>query len=452
MLANMGERAIVVGGSMAGLLAVRVLADHYREVVLVDRDHLPSTAEQRPGVPQARHAHALLERGRRVLEHFLPGLQEALLADGARLYDSGRDSAFWSWAGEAVRFDSGIPFLAASRALLEHHVRKRVLALPNVRTRLGVAPSGLVGDAKAVSGIRLSDGDLAGDLVVDATGRDSKGPEWLEALGITPPAETVVKPFLGYASRVYEGPATPVWDQVALVAMALEPVFTRGIGMVPIENGKFIVTVIGLNGDYPPTDEAELAKFVRSIPVPKFHAWLDAATPVGPIHGFRYERNRLRHYESCALPAGFITVGDAVVSFNPIYGQGMTTAAIGIELLAEVLAGKPAPAELPRRFHKKLINLLKQPWSSATTEDLRYPGTEGKRNFGHKLAYAYVDRLFILASSEAAVRHTLIEVFGMIKPPSALFSPSMMWRVLKTSIPPDKVRPQDGLARKAVRG
>jgi 2-polyprenyl-6-methoxyphenol hydroxylase-like FAD-dependent oxidoreductase len=446
----MGERAIVVGGSMAGLLAVRVLADHYKEVVLVDRDQLPSQAEQRPGVPQARHAHVLLERGRRVIEHLLPGLGEALIADGARQYDSARDFAFWSWAGEAVRFDSGIPYLAASRALLEHHVRKRVLALPNVRTRLGVAPGGLAGDAKTVTGIRLPDGELSGDLVVDATGRESKGPEWLKALGITPPAETVVKPFLGYASRIYEGPAKPVWDQVALIAMGLEPEFTRGIGMVPIENGKFIVTVIGLNGDYPPTDEAELAKFVRSIPVPQFHGWLAAATPVSPISGFRYERNRLRHYEACALPAGFITVGDAVVSFNPIYGQGMTTAAIGIELLAEVLASKPSPAELPRRFHKKLIGVLKQPWTSTTTEDLRYPGTEGKRNFGQKLAYAYVDRLFLLASTNTAVRAALIEVFGMIRSPSALFSPSMMWRVLRTSIPPEKVRPQDGLARKRL--
>ena len=428
---------------MAGLLAARVLSNHAREVVIVERDRFPDTPEFRAGVPQARHAHVLLERGRQIIERLFPGIEAELVANGAHIYDVARDFSFISWAGDAVRFDSGIPFLAVSRPFLEHHVRRRVDALGNVRMRADTRLVGLIGNASRVTGVKIQGGDtIDADLVVDASGRDSKAPEWLTALGVEPPTNTIVKPFLGYASRVYETPKDEVWDRVALIAGSMPPKYTRGIGMAPIENGRHLITLIGLNGDYPPTDDAGFNEFAHSLPIPGFHTWLAAAKPLGDIHGFRFEQNRLRHYESCTLPAGFVSVGDAVASFNPIYGQGMSTAAMGAEVLASVLDKAPPAARLPRVFHRQLAKALKEPWNNTTTEDLRLPGTEGKRTLAHRVAYAYIDRLFLLSARDIKIRRTLIEVFGMTKPGSQLFRLPLALRVMRTSIPKSVVRPQ----------
>jgi len=436
------ERGVVVGGSIAGLLAARVLSDHAREVVIVERDRFPDTPAFRAGVPQARHAHVLLERGRQIIESLFPGIVQEMVSDGGRLYDVCRDFSFVTWAGDAVRFEAGIPFLAVSRPFLEHHVRRRVLALPNVTFRAETRLVGLDGDATRVTGVKTQDDTISADLVVDASGRESKSHEWLQALGVEPPGVTIVKPYVGYASRIYETPKSDVWDRVALIASGIAPVYTRGLGMVPIENGRHLVTLIGVNRDYPPTDEAAFTAFARSIPLPDFHAWLAAARPLSDINGFRFEQNRLRHFESCALPAGFIALGDAVASFNPIYGQGMSTAAIGAEVLAGVLRKPPPAARLSRVFQARLAKALKEPWNATTTEDLRLRGTEGKRTFAHRIGYAYLDRLFVLAAKHPDVRRTLMEVFGMIKPASTLFRLPLALRAMRTSIPRGVVRPQ----------
>jgi 2-polyprenyl-6-methoxyphenol hydroxylase-like FAD-dependent oxidoreductase len=435
---------------MAGLLAARVAADHAREVVIAERDRFPETPDFRAGVPQARHAHVLLERGRRIVEALFPGIIAEMIAEGAREYDVGRCFDFVGWAGEAVRFDAGIPFLAVSRPFLEHHVRRRVLALPNVRLRPETRTAGLDGDATRVRGVRTQAGEsIAAELVIDASGRECKSPEWLQALGVTPPAKTVVKPYIGYASRVYRAPAREVWDRVALIVAGRPPSFTRGLGLVPIEGGRFHVTLIGMNADYPPTDEAGFVEFARTLEVPGLVEWLAAAEPLTDAVGFRFEQNRLHHFESCALPEGYIAVGDAVASFNPIYGQGMSTAAMGAEVLDAVLREKRPAAKLPLVFHRRLAKALEGPWSSTTTEDLRYPGTEGKRLFGHRVAYAYVDRLFVLAARDPRVRRSLIEVFGLTKPASHLFRLPLAFRAMTTGIPRHLVRPQDGLRARA---
>jgi 2-polyprenyl-6-methoxyphenol hydroxylase-like FAD-dependent oxidoreductase len=440
------ETAVVVGGSMAGLLAARVVADHARDVVIAERDRIPDQPDFRAGVPQARHAHVLLERGRRIIEALFPGIIDEMIAEGAREYDVGRCFDFVSWAGEAVRFDAGIPFLAVSRPFLEHHVRRRVRALPNVRVRAETRTTGLDGDATRVRGVKTYAGEpIAADLVVDASGRECKSGDWLQALGVTAPERTVVKPFIGYASRVYRAPERDVWDRVALIVAGRPPSFTRGAGIVPIEGGRFLVTLIGLNADYPPTDEAGFLGFARGLELPGLAEWLDAATPLGDIAGFRFDQNRLHHFESCALPEGYIAVGDAVASFNPIYGQGMSTAAIGAEVRGAVLRDGPPVAKLPRVFHRRLAKALEGPWTSTTTEDLRYPGTEGKRAFGNRVAYAYIDRLFVLAARDPKVRRALIEVFGLTKPASHLFRLPLALRAMTTGIPRHLVRPQDAL-------
>jgi 2-polyprenyl-6-methoxyphenol hydroxylase-like FAD-dependent oxidoreductase len=239
-----------------------------------------------------------------------------------------------------------------------------------------------------------------------------------------------------------------MWDRDLVIMTARPPHYTRTMFLVPIENGRYIVTMAGLNGDYPPTDEAGLTEWTRSLELPGVSEWVAAARPLGPIYGFRFEQNRLRHFERCKLPGGFIAVGDAVASFNPIYGQGMSTAAMSAELLQALLGAGVDAGALSRTFHRRLAKLLAPAWDQTTTEDLRFPGTEGKRKLAHKIMYAYIDRVFLLTATFPEVRTALYGVLGMTEPATHLFKPSVLWRVLRTGIPLDKVRPQHGLALK----
>lgn len=441
-----GKRAVVVGGSMAGLLAARVLSSHFAEVIILERDRPPGEPEARAGAPQGRHVHLLLDRGRRIIEALLPGIQDEMIAAGAALLDGARDLWWMSWWGEMVDCDSGPPMLCSSRPFLEHHVRRRVQALPNVRVRSGATVTRLDGTSERVTGVGLQDGEVvAADLVVDAGGRESAVPQWLAALGVAAPRDELVKSYLGYASRWFEPPPTRVWKRAVLIANARPPRLTRGIAIFPAEGGRHVVSLMGINGDHPPTSEPEFLEFVRSLDFPPALEWLAAARPLGSIHGFRFESNRFRHFEECALPRGLIVVGDAVASFNPVYGQGMTTASLGAELLAQALEDGGAPDQLGRRFQRRLAKLMAPVWMQTTTEDLRFPGTEGERKLVQRIMHAYVDRVFVMATRDPSVRRLLTEVLMMTRPSTALFTPGLFVRVLTTAIPPDRTPPQRAL-------
>jgi 2-polyprenyl-6-methoxyphenol hydroxylase-like FAD-dependent oxidoreductase len=220
---------VVVGGSLAGMLAARVLSDHFDSVTLLERDRFPETPAGRKGLPQGPHAHALLERGRVVVERFLPGLVEELVQAGAELLDFTRDIAWMSPAGWYVRFRGDIRLLGCTRDLIDWGVRRRVAALPNVRMDQGANVAGLIlgpGGEARIAGVRLRysaaddeidyhGAELAADLVVVADGRNSRLHEWLTALDYEPPEETVVNSFQGYASRFYRAPAKFASDCVS---------------------------------------------------------------------------------------------------------------------------------------------------------------------------------------------------------------------------------------------
>ena len=243
------RRAVVVGGSLAGMLAARVLSDHFDDVIVLERDRFPGTATARKGLPQARHAHALLERGRGVMERLLPGLTEELVRAGAELMDATRDVATMCPYGWYVRCSGGPTLLGSSRDLIDQGVRGRVAAIPNVRIRQGVDVDGLIrepGDGSGVVGVRLRARpaghgadrmreELAADLVVVADGRNSRLPDWLTALGYEPPQETVVNSFQGYASRRYRPAAGFKADWKALYIQQAPPDDPRGGLISPVE-------------------------------------------------------------------------------------------------------------------------------------------------------------------------------------------------------------------------
>jgi 2-polyprenyl-6-methoxyphenol hydroxylase-like FAD-dependent oxidoreductase len=436
-----GERAVVLGASMAGLLAARVLADAYGQVTVVDRDELPEASAQRRGVPQGRHLHALLSRGQQALEELFPGLTAELVAHGASSGDilgNGR----WYVNGHLLRqVRSGLVGVGASRPLLEARVRARVRALPNVAFLDGCDIVGLAAtpDGRRVTAARVlrqagaAEQVLDADLVVDATGRGSRAPVWLEALGYPRPERDEIRVRLGYATRTYRLPADVLGRDIAVLD-APTPQNPRGGALLALEDGRWVVTLAGILGDYPPTDPEGFLAFARSLRFPDIHQAIRDGEPLDDPVPFRFPASVRHRYERLdRFPDGFLVVGDAVCSFNPIYGQGMSVAALEACLLKRLLdrpgqEGDPI-AQLAPRFFAEMQALLETPWSVAML-DFVFPDTRGQRPADFAATLKFGIALNRLAAEDPAVHRLTIEVQHLLKPRSVYRDPKLIERVL----------------------
>ena len=444
--ADAGRRAVVIGAGVAGLLTARVLSDHFDAVTVLERDRLPEAEPvPRPGAPQAGHVHGLLARGHAILERLFPGLDAELEAAGAPLVDWTQDCWWFTFGGWKPRFPSGILTRTVSRDRLEWTIRRRVEAAARVLVldrqevqALLPAPRGagvagvLIRERGKVDGATTQ---LGADLVVDASGHGSRAPDWLAALGYPRPPETTVNAFVGYASRWYAPP--PGWTagwQVLTIA-ATPPAGKRGGIIQTIEGHQWVVTLAGMARDYPPTDEEGFRAFARSLPSSELYQAIQQAEPISPIRGYRRTENRLRHYERLGgWPAGFLVLGDAVCSLNPVYAQGMTVAALGALVLDRALR-RPwlTGSRLARQFQRDLARAQATPWLLATAEDFRHPTTEGGRPAAAShLMHRYIDRLQLVATESPAVHRALIEVLNPVRPPVGLLAPRFALQALMT--------------------
>ncbi len=435
--ATAGLHAVVLGASMAGLLAARVLADAYTRVTVVERDILPPGPADRRGVPQARHAHALHARGRELLDELFPGFTEQLVQAGAVTADT-LGGIRIHISGQLLRqADIGLLALCASRAFVEGHLRQRVRALRAVRFAEGCDVLGLVTDdeQRRVTGVRIAHRQGGGPeqtvpagLVVDATGRGSRTPVWLEQLGYSRPAVDRVEIGLGYASRRYRLRPGALGNDAAILT-GPTPVNSRAAGISPLESGQHLVTLAGILGDHPPLDPAGFAAFAASICFPDVAEALVGAVPVDDPVGFRFPASVRHRYERLRrFPAGLLVIGDAVCSFNPIYGQGMTVAAMQATTLRDLLRGGPPPA--PRRYFRRIAKMIDTPWDIAVGADLAFPGVPGRRTVKVRIVNAYVPRLHAAASSDSSLGRAFARVVGMVDRPEVLVRPDRALRVL----------------------
>jgi 2-polyprenyl-6-methoxyphenol hydroxylase-like FAD-dependent oxidoreductase len=429
------------------MLAARILSDHFDDVTLLDRDCYTDSPCPRKGLPQGRHVHGLLERGRGAMERLLPGLTDDLVRAGAEPLDVTRDVAQMNPYGWYVRFPGDLLLLASTRDLIDWAVRDRVAALPNVRISQRAEVAGLIrgpGDGDRVGGVRLRsrtaygeidrrEAELTADLVVVADGRNSRLPGWLTALGYEPPEETVVNSFQGYASRFYRPPAGFESDWKALYIQQAPPVHPRGGLVSPVEGGRWHVSLVGGDGDYPPTDELGFLAFARSLRTPALYEAIAEAEPLTSIAGQRATENRLRHYERLGrFPDGVVAVGDAVCAFNPVYGQGMTAAALGAEALDRWLRQESSHRGSGRGlvFQRRLARATAAAWQLSTGADYRFRSTEGPSQ-GHvaRLTGYYFAAVTLAATRRPWVRRRLAEVLHLIRPPSALFGLGVLARL-----------------------
>ena len=437
---QIGDHAVVLGASMAGLLAARVLADAYGQVTVVDRDELPEANTHRRGVPHGRHAHALLARGQQALEELFPGLTAELIAQGVPTGDllaNGR----WYVSGHRLRqAPIGLVSLCVSRPLLEGHVRARVRALPNLRFLDSCDIVGLAAtpDGRRVTGARVLrrvDGGaeelLGADLVVDATGRGSRTPIWLEALGYERPDEEQVRVGLGYTTRTYRLPPDALDGDLAVLD-ATTPEYPRGGALLRLEGDRWMVTLAGMLGDHPPTDPDGFLDFARSLRFPDIYQTIRDAEPLDDPVPFRFPASVRHRYERLdSFPDGLLVMGDAVCSFNPIYGQGMSVAALEALTLRRHLQRGAEPQ--PRRFFGDLTRVVDVPWDIAVGGDLAVPGVQGRRTLKVRLVNAYIARLHAAAAHDASLASAFVRVAGLVAPPQTLLRPNVALRVLRAS-------------------
>ncbi|MBD0746748.1 NAD(P)/FAD-dependent oxidoreductase [Streptomyces sp. CBMA152] len=376
--------AVVIGGGMAGLLTTRVLADFFDQVTVLERAPAASGDRWRSGAPQARHPHLLLARGRLILEGLFPGLHDDLRLAGTPVFDFGQRAAILTPAGPTPTVSTGIICQSSSRPLLESLLHARVQALPGVTIRHSTTVTGLRFNpaTTAVTGVthtrrgtpaasnRVST-ELEADLVVDASGRSSRLPDWLAEHGLPRPRTTTVDPRIGYATRRYTIPDTLTLDVDFLAELTRAPHRSRGCFGLRIEDNQFLLGLQGAGGDYPPHTEQEFAEFAASLHI-GLPALLEHLTPSSPIYGHRDAPNRRHHYERLRpWPTGLVVLGDAACVFNPVYAQGITVAALHALALRDLLT-RTHPADRTTAlaaFQRRQARITAWPWLLSTCLD-----------------------------------------------------------------------------------
>ncbi|HEY3254819.1 MAG TPA: FAD-dependent monooxygenase [Polyangiaceae bacterium] len=426
--------AIVVGGSIGGLLAGLVLAEVCEQVLLVERGEIPDTPAPRAGVPQGMHAHGLLAGGLAALEQLLPGLCRELADSGCPMGDNLRDAA-WIFSGRRLALgDSGVPGMTIARPLLEHAIRRRVARLPNLRIRAGARMTGLIYESGRVRGVRVArspavEEQLMADLVVDASGRHSQLPELLRALGLTPPRIEEIALPTHYASRTYTRHPRHLKGGIAL-AVVSDPKVPRGGVALALDSQRWLVSQYALGGARPPIDQAGFVDFARTLASPALAELLADAEPLSETRTLRFPSSIRRHYQGMRdFPNGLLVCADALASFNPTFGQGLTVAAKQAVLLRELCTRMPLD-EIGKVFLRRSAAIVDVAWTASAGRTFLYPGVVGRPTLKMRIANAYLPRVVGRAHHDAEVATAFLEVLHFLSPPNRLFAPSMMLRVL----------------------
>ncbi|GIF37494.1 FAD-dependent oxidoreductase [Actinoplanes xinjiangensis] len=415
--------AVIIGASVGGLLAARALSGAFEQVTVLERDRLPAGAAARRGVPQSRQAHALLARGSMALDELFPGFVAEMLGAGVPAGDLHADCHWYLDGHPMRRAPSSMPVYGVTRPLLEHLIRERVRALPNVTIIDAAEVTGLLHDGR-IRGVRTSDGTIGAGLVVDAGGRASRLPFWLRELGYGEVPVSTVRTGVVYTTRHYRYEPGRIGFAVI---NAPYPGMPRTGVTIRQEGDRVVLFLGGILGEAPPADDAGVMAFAESLPGPEIRDFLRTAEPLDDPVRMRVPASVRRHYERMPrLPEGLVAVGDAVCSFNPIYGQGITVAALQALALSRT-AGTG-------RWFAGAARTMDVPWSMATATDLRFPQVAGPRRAVDRPLDAYLRRYRAAAAHDPDLGAAFLRVSNMLAGPAHLLTPGRLLRVLLSPV------------------
>jgi 2-polyprenyl-6-methoxyphenol hydroxylase-like FAD-dependent oxidoreductase len=429
----MGGKAVVVGASIAGLAAARVLSDRYESVVVLERDELPDTSAARPGVPQGAHAHILTAAGLREFERLLPGFRADLIAAGGTAIDICSELYLSRYNRAWPPVPSEVEFVSLSRPALELVLRERVARLPPVVIREGVTVTALTGTPDAVTGVLLGSGEqVAAELVVDCTGRAGRSDRWLTDLGSPVPEQVDIKMGLGYATRLFQRGRDDLPGWKGILAMP-DPPRESMVGMaLPIEDDRWLVGLVGWHIDELPGDDVSFTAAARALPDPAIAKLLDRVQPVTDPVTARLRSNHRRLFEQLDhVPAGYVALGDAICSFNPAYGHGMTCAVQEAVALGTALErhGRTS-AEMVRDYYRAAAAVVATPWQLAVDGDFAYPETTGPRPRGVGFRNGFATRLMLASQVVPELKPTFFGVLQLVVPPDRLMRPRVVRQAL----------------------
>jgi 2-polyprenyl-6-methoxyphenol hydroxylase-like FAD-dependent oxidoreductase len=434
-----GGRAVVLGGGFAGMLAAAVLAGRpeVSGVTVVEQDPLDDGPAPRRGLPQGWHAHVLMSSGARTVESLLPGTMARWAEAGAHRRGLPDGYVMLMPQGWMRRWTSEQFVISCSRGLLDHVVREQLSALPGVRFLPGTEAVGLCGSARRVDGVRVRrtrtagpDSTLEAALVVDATGRGSRAPEWLAELGTAAVPQTQVDSGLRYATRLFRAPgrAGTGFPIVNVQADPGLPEPGRTAALMPIEGGKWLVTLSGTRGGEPSSATGDFVAFARRMRHPIVADLIENAEPLGPVRVTNSTGNRYRRFEKLAdWPDGFLVMGDAVASLNPVYGHGMAAAAHGAAALRDTLDKAGWQPGAARRAQRAIARTAQDAWLQSTATDVRFPGAVGPAPTAvDRLMNRYQDRVLRAANSRAEMVEQLAAIFTLSAPLTRLMAPHLV--------------------------
>ncbi|MDQ3764988.1 MAG: FAD-binding monooxygenase [Actinomycetota bacterium] len=437
---KVGDHAVVIGASMAGLLTARVLTEAYERVTVVERDVLPACGEHRRGVPQAHHLHVLLASGLAALETLFDGFAEEMMMAGGLVGDVQADARLYLDGHHYRQVSCGLYVLTTSRPLLEGHLRQRVRALPTVEVLDGCDAAGLEvsADGRRVTGLRVlprTDGAAAqtlnADLVVDASGRGSRTPVWLEQLGYSRPARDEVRVGFGYTSRLYRLDPDVLGGEGARISNGTLPHRYVG-GLQLLEHGQMLATLGGYESNHPPVDPEGFIAFAAHLPADLYEI-IQQAEPLSDPIRFTFPVSARNRYERLRrFPDGLLVLGDAIGSFTPTYGQGMSVAALEAHALRDCLRG--GTRRLAARFFRAAARIVDRAWDISVISDLQMPEVMGRRTLKARLVNAYLPHVHAAATVDARVGAAFIRVFNLLDPPPRLLKPTLVLRVLRATL------------------
>ena len=434
--------AIVVGASVAGLLTARVLSDLVDDVVVLERERLIDAPLPRGHVPQGRHLHLLLAAGLDLMVDWFPGIDDELERMGAVRVDGTR-AWVYQVGGYRAQGDWGRAALSMTRPLLEQVVRRRIALLDNVKLEDGVLVDRVDVSDRRASGVAVDGVLYPADLVVDCSGRSSRIARQLDSSGILAPPVTRVTIDCAYTSGFLPRSADD-FEGTFLVCGTSPPSSFRAGAVLPVEGGRWMVTLAGVHGDVPGTTEGEALSFARSLLSPAVAQLIERAGPLSSVASYRYPSSQRRHYEKVRrLLPGFVTLGDAACSFNPIYGQGMACAALQAAALGDTVREVGVRSEeLPRRFHRRATRIIDAPWAIAVGADFLHPKTVGPKARGTDQVNHYVLRVVKASHTSVQVARSFNLVLNLVEPTSSLVRPSVLGGVLASSVPGRRRRGQ----------
>ena len=446
MANRLGQHAVVIGGSLTGLMTARVLADHFDRVTILERDQIDDHPAVRKSIPQGNHLHALQLGGQQAMSSLFPDFTDEMDQLGAVRVRAGIEAAYFLPDGKAytllgtVRhpYDLGFDLFCQSRGLLEHCVRRCTVALTNVNIRSESPVQSLIYEDGRVQGVRFDHPDgtdfIAADFVVDAGGRGSRAPRWLRELGYRVPEETDIGVDIAYSSTKFRIPDYYDEPERLLLFSGPPPDYIKAALMGEIEDRTWHLSLVGRFGDYPPSDEDGFFAFARSLHTTRLYELIKDAERVAEITHYRFPTSMLRHYERLtAFPEGFLVIGDAIGNFNPFYGQGMSSAAQQVMELQQLLTARAARNDglegLALAFFAKAAEVVATPWTLAANSDFAYPQTKGERPPDTRERGQYFRALFGLAGEDMEVHKLVAEVYQLAKPLSSLYEEPLRSRV-----------------------